>query len=218
MKAVVIPCYNEEGTIAGVIEQVKRYSDIVIVVNDGSIDSSLDKCLKSHAVVIDVGENRGYDNAIKVGLDHAIKLGATLVATFDADGQHNPFLLMDLFEYVGSGEFRIAIGARRKHPRFSEALAGLLTKRLFRVEDITSGLKCYSREILQELIPGECPDSVGTCWVIYEMLNSRPVKVLNIDVNERHSDSRFGMGLKQELDIVRKISFAVVWCLRKART
>src|SRR5437764_15142452 len=92
---VVIPALNEAVTIAGVIAKVPRNIPridevIVIVVDDGSTDETAVVSRAAGARVISFEANRGNGAAVATGLEAALRDGADIVVTIDADGQFNP--------------------------------------------------------------------------------------------------------------------------------
>ena len=87
--AVVIPTYNNAGTISQVIADVKRFSSDIIVVNDGSTDGTSEILLAIKNIrVIAYSKNRGKGYAIKLGLRKAYEWGFRYAITIDSDGQH----------------------------------------------------------------------------------------------------------------------------------
>ena len=86
---VLIPTYNNEKTLLQVIDSVHQYTDDIIVVNDGSTDSTA-KLLASRPEVrvISYTKNRGKGYALKTGLREALRLGYKNAITIDSDGQH----------------------------------------------------------------------------------------------------------------------------------
>ncbi len=87
----MIPFYNESTTIKKVIEDTLRYVDIVIAVNDGSIDDSVSKIdVNENVIVLNETENKGKGFALRKGFAKAVELGCDAVITLDADLQHNP--------------------------------------------------------------------------------------------------------------------------------
>ena len=65
-----------------------RDGGTVIVVDDGSSDSTSSVAMSVGALVLRHGRNRGKGAALRSGLEHARSLGATMAVTVDADGQH----------------------------------------------------------------------------------------------------------------------------------
>lgn len=88
---VLIPTYNNEKTLKRVIDGVLEYTQEVIVVNDGSTDSTAE-ILASYPQlqVIHLPENKGKGNGLKTGFRKAKKLGYHYAITIDSDGQHYP--------------------------------------------------------------------------------------------------------------------------------
>ncbi|MCQ4141270.1 DUF2062 domain-containing protein [Chryseobacterium sp. EO14] len=88
---VLIPTYNNEKTLKRVIDGVLDYTEDIIVVNDGSTDSTKEILRSySHIEVIDLAENKGKGNGLKIGFRKAKELGYDYAITIDSDGQHYP--------------------------------------------------------------------------------------------------------------------------------
>ena len=85
---VVIPAYNEGTVLSRVVTQVKRAGYAVVVVDDGSTDSTADHARAAGATVVSHPFNLGQGAALQTGIDYALTQDAQFVVTFDADGQH----------------------------------------------------------------------------------------------------------------------------------
>jgi len=88
---VLIPTYNNEKTLKRVIDGVLDYTENIIVVNDGSTDST-SEILKNYTqiTVLNLPENKGKGNGLKTGFRKAKELGFDYAITIDSDGQHYP--------------------------------------------------------------------------------------------------------------------------------
>ncbi|MDA3615215.1 DUF2062 domain-containing protein [Polluticaenibacter yanchengensis] len=88
---VIIPTYNNHKTLARVIDGVLSYTNSVIIINDGSTDST-PEILKNYPQVTQVHlpVNRGKGNALATGFKKALELGFENAITIDSDGQHYP--------------------------------------------------------------------------------------------------------------------------------
>jgi glycosyltransferase involved in cell wall biosynthesis len=88
---VLIPTYNNEKTLKRVIDGVLEYTKNIIVVNDGSTDST-PQILQNYPdiEVISLPENKGKGNGLKTGFKKAKKVGFDYAITIDSDGQHYP--------------------------------------------------------------------------------------------------------------------------------
>ena len=87
---IVIPAHNEEKNISQIIKKIKKYSNNIIVVDDGSKDRTLEIADKNNAFVLRHIINTGKGAALKTGCDFAIKQGAEFMIVLDADAQHDP--------------------------------------------------------------------------------------------------------------------------------
>ena len=88
--AVVIPCCNEEATIAGLVQEVQRHLPTVIVVDDGSTDQTAARAATAGAQVVRRDRNPGKGAALQAGVAAALAQHFTWVMTLDGDGQHRP--------------------------------------------------------------------------------------------------------------------------------
>jgi glycosyltransferase involved in cell wall biosynthesis len=86
-----LPVYNEVGHVNPVLDEVVRYADDVLVVDDGAtdgtsalLDARTDICVLRHE------KNRGYGAALKTAFDYAIDQKYDVLVTIDCDGQHEP--------------------------------------------------------------------------------------------------------------------------------
>ena len=92
MKIVaVIPAYNETKVISLVIAEVRKFVDLVVVVNDCSEDQTGFLANQAGAVVLNHLVNCGQGAALQTGIIYAIQQGADVVVTFDADNQFIPY-------------------------------------------------------------------------------------------------------------------------------
>lgn len=87
---VIIPVYNNAGTVKDVVQRALKFCKDVIVVDDGSTDGSSDSLSGLGAVVVRYEKNRGKGYALKTGFKAAKDRGFERAITIDADGQHFP--------------------------------------------------------------------------------------------------------------------------------
>lgn len=114
--AVVIAAYNESGGIGPVLDSlpptVCGLPVCPVVIDDGSADRTAEEARGAGAVVGSHGRNLGQGDALRSGFEVARRLGAQLVVTMDADGQHDPAALPDLVGPVVAGEADYVQGSR----------------------------------------------------------------------------------------------------------
>ncbi len=87
---VIIPAHNEEKHIAKVINETKKFSENIVVVDDGSSDKTISESEKTGATVLKHEINLGKGAALRTGAEYSIKKGADSVVFIDSDGQHSP--------------------------------------------------------------------------------------------------------------------------------
>jgi glycosyltransferase involved in cell wall biosynthesis len=160
MTVAVIPAYNEEKNIARVLAGVKKYTDNIIVIDDGSKDRTSQIAKDSGANVLRHFINRGLGGALGTGIEAALDSGADIILTIDADGQHDPDEIPKLTEPIIRGEADIVIGSRflqkQKMPLFRKAgnyFFNFFTYFLFNIKstDSQSGMRAFNRKVGESL-------------------------------------------------------------------
>lgn len=115
MRAVVIiPVYNHGGQIGEVIRQSLQLGLPVLVVDDGSTDSTgrIIETIKGVSILRH-SINQGKGAAILTGFAAAVEKKCDWAITYDGDGQHNPLDAIGMLQVVSEGERCIVIGKRR---------------------------------------------------------------------------------------------------------
>jgi glycosyltransferase involved in cell wall biosynthesis len=110
--AVVIPAYDCAETIGAVVAGARRHAADVVVVSDGSRDSTAELARAAGARVEELPRNRGKGVALRRGIDLALERSPDLVVLMDADGQHDPADLPALIAAGRSGEFELVVASR----------------------------------------------------------------------------------------------------------
>lgn len=87
---ILIPTYNNAGTVADVVRRALSQGHDVIVVNDGSTDDTLERLSALPVTLINHASNKGKGAALRTGLRKARELGYDYAVTLDSDGQHFP--------------------------------------------------------------------------------------------------------------------------------
>jgi glycosyltransferase involved in cell wall biosynthesis len=116
--AILIPAYNEEKYIEGVIKDCAPYGLDMVIIDDGSADST---AAKVQSLIPDIGkrlkliihpQNRGKGQALITGFDFVVKNGYKGVITLDADGQHDTREIADFLDIVKKEDPDVVIGDR----------------------------------------------------------------------------------------------------------
>ncbi len=112
--AVIIPVYNHERYIAEVIGKTLLLGLPVIVVDDGSTDSTAENIAVLNAVrILHHATNKGKGAALLTGFNAAAEEGYDYAVTLDGDGQHNPEDIVKLLHAVSDAERCLVIGSRQ---------------------------------------------------------------------------------------------------------
>lgn len=159
LASIVVPAYNEEEGISGLLEAVKaldlfeKYE--FIIVDDGSSDQTAAVAKRYPVKVIRHSVNKGYGASLKTGVRRAT---TPLVITMDSDGQHDPAYIDTIVEMLG--EYDMVIGERsatsfqvksRKSGKWlirktGEMLVGQ------KLPDYNSGLRGFHREQIYNIL------------------------------------------------------------------
>jgi glycosyltransferase involved in cell wall biosynthesis len=107
----LIPVYNEEYHIAGVVTAT-RLQLPVLVVDDGSTDESAARAKAAGVLVLRQSPNQGKGAALRAGFRYAIQNNFQAVITLDADGQHDPVEIPKFIDRYQQGPADLIIGAR----------------------------------------------------------------------------------------------------------
>jgi len=162
---VAIPVFNEERTVARVVQAVRTSTprfDLVMV-NDGSSDRTEAILRDLHVTTVTHLCNLGYGRALQTAIRYARAGGYDALITLDADGQHRPEDIERLYTDFDAGDFDVLIGSRfveqrryddvpltrRLGMRLFSAIVGVLTGQV--IYDTSSGLKIMHRRVFDAL-------------------------------------------------------------------
>src|SRR5438270_2634265 len=96
-----VPIYNEERHLEAVLDEIRRYSPNILIVNDGSTDRSGELLARhSDLTVITHERNLGYGAALASAFRHTVQSEFEFLVTVDCDGQHEPARIAVLLEAI----------------------------------------------------------------------------------------------------------------------
>ncbi len=122
---VFIPAWNEEGSIAAVIEGVRETlpGADVLVVDDGSSDETAARARAAGALVAELPFNQGVGAAQQTGYMYGLREGYEVCAHLDGDGQHLPGELARLIAEIEADRADMVVGSRYRDRATGEAAA-----------------------------------------------------------------------------------------------
>ncbi len=182
----VIPAHNEAGRIGPVVTATRRHLP-VLVVDDGSTDTTAEEARRHGAEVLSLSPNQGKGAALKAGLAWALREGARAVVTLDADGQHDPREIPAFLEVFGEHATEPAlliIGYRRfAQMPLQRTLTNGAARWIFswavgrRIPDNQSGYRLLSRPLVEDVLESKekgfafevevIARAIGRGWPIY---------------------------------------------------
>jgi glycosyltransferase involved in cell wall biosynthesis len=202
--AIVVPAWNEAGTIASIVHRSLPYG-VVVVVDDCSTDETSREAGGAGAEVVRHGRNQGYDGALSTGFDLAKKMGARWIVTMDADGSHDPGHIPEMVAKLEGGA-SIVVGTRPTMARFSERLFGLWTGIRWGIPDPLCGMKAYRADLLDRFGSFDRYRSIGTDLLVRTLRAGETVEHRPISCRFRESgESRFGSGWPANRKILRAL-------------
>ena len=157
---MVIPAFQAAGTIDGVVARARAAlpGARIVVVNDGSSDGSYSAVAET---VLAHEQNLGKGAALRDGIREAIRSGAAIIVTVDADGQHPPEEIPRLIRPIAERQADIVLGARQRNGgmpvsrRFTNWLSASLATRIGgqSVPDAQTGFRAFTREVAERVQP-----------------------------------------------------------------
>lgn len=156
---VLIPAFNEEKNIRRVVRDVKAFGYNVVVVDDGSIDSTSSEASLAGATVITLPNNQGKGAALRCGFEHFLKTNYQTLVIMDADGQHSPSEIK-YFLYELTRGASVVVGNRMSDPlgmppvrrltnRFMSWVISSIAKQ--KIPDTQCGYRALKRNVLEKI-------------------------------------------------------------------
>ncbi|MFT7641173.1 MAG: glycosyltransferase involved in cell wall biosynthesis [Pirellulaceae bacterium] len=160
-----LPVFNERDYVDGVLDEVAKYAQDILVIDDGSTDGTADILSKRKDIsTLTHAKNRGYGAALHSAFTYAVENQFDYIVTIDCDGQHEPQRIPRFFKANESADVDIVSGSRylKQYPGDSEPPAQrrwinqLITGELneclgLDLTDAFCGFKSYRVESLKRL-------------------------------------------------------------------
>ncbi len=175
-KLAIVPAFNESGMVARVIRDIRRSAPDfdVVVVDDGSTDTTAAHAEAQGAVVIRHPFNLGIGGAMQSGYKYALRHGYDVAVQIDGDGQHKPEYLPELLaalqtegdeadmvtgsRFLGDPGYKVPLGRRAGNMIFAVVMSAITRRR---ITDPTSGFRMTNRrgiELFARDYPHDYPE------------------------------------------------------------
>jgi glycosyltransferase involved in cell wall biosynthesis len=226
---VILPAYNEATLIASVIQGLReseKNADI-LVINDGSKDRTAEIAEQQGVMVINHPYNLGYAAALQTGFRYASSKQYDCLVTMDADGQHDPVSISNLFKTFSSTNADVVTGSRFLEGSYRMGCVRRIGVRIFssiarlytgnRLTDPTSGFQLFNRKSFTFLAaedgyPLDYPDVN-----IIMLLHKRKFKVVEAPVRMFTNTEGRTMhgGMKPVMYVTRMLLAIILVLLRR---
>jgi glycosyltransferase involved in cell wall biosynthesis len=225
---VIIPAYNEEGSVGKVVEEVHTHLSQaeVLVVNDGSTDLTSEIAKSKGAIVLDLPFNLGIGGAMQAGYQYAYEKGYDIAIQVDGDGQHDPKEIGKLLKALEEKKIDMAIGSRfigdlgykSSTMRrigisiFSQVISMIVRQR---ITDPTSGFRASNRKAIR-LFASNYPQDYPEPEVVI-LLHQCHLKMEEVPVgmSERYSGESSITKIKSIYYMVKVLLAIFVDCFKK---
>jgi hypothetical protein len=207
---IVIPAYNEEGTIEDVLKDLEStgLQFDCVVVDDGSTDQTSLIAKRNGCKVLRHPFNMGYGMALHTGFKYAASHGYEYVVTLDADGQHKAEGIHSLFSCHREKKADVVLGSRflSKHgynyPLLKELARRFMSLITFiilrtRFTDPTTGFQLLNRRAFSFLANVDYPEDYPDVDIIILLgLNGFHIEESPVEMIERKRGNSIHSGLK----------------------
>jgi hypothetical protein len=230
--AVIVPAYNEQESIAAVVEtilhtQINNIQLVPIVVNDCSKDQTASIVSKLDCILLNLPVNLGIGGAMQTGFKYAQAHQFDYAIQVDGDGQHPASEIHKLLEVMQTGKYNVVIGSRfieksgfqstgmrRLGINFLKNWIRLFTG--FTVNDNTSGFRLFDKNVLAYVAnhyPDEYPEPESL--IMFSKLGYR-IKEVAVEMKERQGGESSIKAFNQ-LYYMIKVSLAIFYSYLKTK-
>jgi len=218
---IVVLAFNEENRISGVLRGLKKTNYSVVVVDDGSTDTTSLKLRSANkttnVTVLRHKVNLGKGAAMKTGAEAAFLMGADAVIFMDGDGQHSASDLPRIKKALNEG-FEIVFGSRNLSHGvplvryLGNKAASILVAKLFGlyVSDILCGFRAVTKEAYSKIKWGSRGYGVEIEMVVRSAKSK--IKSCEVPVTTLYYDKFKGVSILDSFGVFLNI---IRWRLRK---
>lgn len=217
MIACVIPAYNEEKKIKDVVLSVLKYVDLVVVVDDGSLDRTGIIASVNKVVLLRHEINLGQGAALETGLSYLRKSNVNVVVTFDADGQFVPAQIPKIVRPILDGKCDVTLGSRfigkainlPRSKRILLKLALLFTNIYsgLALTDTHNGFRAFNKKALKKIVITQ--NRFSHASEIIQLIKKNKLKYMEVPITVKYSSysKQKGQKLTSSLNILYELTF-----------
>ncbi|MBI5587870.1 MAG: glycosyltransferase family 2 protein [Deltaproteobacteria bacterium] len=212
---VIIPAFNEEANIKGVLSAIKTHlpQADTVVINDGSVDSTARIAEQAGVVVLNHPYNMGIGATMQTGYKYASRKGYDIAVQVDADGQHPADQIEKIIEpvlkgrsdlvvgsrFLGTGDYRPSLARGAGMAIFSGVVSAIIKER---VTDTTSGFRAAGRRCI-DFFAHHYPDDYPEVEALV-LLHKKGFSIMEVPVRMRERG-----GGKSSITPIRSVYYMV---------
>ena len=215
--AILIPALNEERAIREVVEGALAVSSVVIVIDDGSTDATVERINDLPVTLIRHPRPMGKGAGLRAGFRHALELDVDGVVTMDGDGQHLASDVPRILAAARQCPDTIVIGARIRNReqqpagrRRANAVAdwGISWGAATPIADSQSGQRFYPRKMLH-LAELQAEDFVFEAALLIASCRELGLGVVSVPIDSRYEPEFRRSHFRPVRDIARITGYTI---------
>ncbi|MBD5491555.1 MAG: glycosyltransferase family 2 protein [Lachnospiraceae bacterium] len=229
---IIIPAYNEEESIAEVIEHLTsllmtgtldaHLSVDYLIINDGSRDSTLEICDKRHFQYLNLPINLGIGGAVQAGYVYAARNGYDIAVQMDGDGQHDIAYLGAMLKPLLEDEADIVIGSRflekegfqssgirRIGIKFLSFLIRITTGK--KIMDVTSGFRAVNKRFINIYVNDYPTDYPEPEAIVTAIMHKGRIMEVPVQMRAREGGSS-SITFRKSIYYMIKVTLAILVC------
>lgn len=192
----MIAAYNEERTITKVLQEVEKYVDYIIVVDDGSTDGTPHQVKGEKVILLRHLVNLGQGAALQTGFEYAKRHDADIVITYDADGQFLAKDIPKIIKPILNNQADIVMGSRFLGNTINIPYLRLLTLKLgiiftfifsgLKLTDVYNGLRALNKTALQKMYISQ--NRLAHASEIIDKIRVKKLRYMEIPVTVKYTE------------------------------
>jgi len=216
MLLAIVPAFNESRRVGAVVSQLLPFVDMVVVIDDGSRDTTAEEARSAGAFVLSHAINRGQGAALETGHAYARQIGADTVLHFDADGQFSVADILPALKAMSETNADVLFGSR-----YGDALSnvpwtkkyilrpiGRAVDRIFgsvRLSDAHNGFRLLNKRALEHVRISH--SGMAHATEIPALVKQHNLSYIEFPVSVTYHE--YGQGVKGGIAVVRDLVFGL---------
>ena len=213
-----IPAYNEERFIGSMVLKAKKYVDEVIVIDDGSTDSTAEIARAAGAKIIRHDTNYGKGIAVNAAFKKARDAKVDILVLLDGDGQHNPSEIPAILKPILDKKADVVVGSRFLTSKNSIPKYRILGQKILtlvtnlgaktKLTDSQSGFRAFSKKAIQLMSLREKGLSVESEMQI--IISEYNLKVTEVPINVTYTEKSKRSPLAHGFGVLNRVISMIV--------